>query len=60
VNLGEGPQEMYKNLKSLVYQVCSYESKRWADHEVVRLMLKSFIVFDAKLVSLVHENPKYT
>jgi hypothetical protein len=57
---GEGPQEMYSRLKSLVNHVRNYGSKRWTDHEVVRLMLRSFTVFDANLVSLVHENPRYT
>jgi hypothetical protein len=57
---GEGPQEMCNRLKSEVNQIWNYGSKRWTDHEVVRLMLRSFIVFDANLVSLVYENPGYT
>jgi hypothetical protein len=55
----EGPQEMYNRLKSLVNQVQNYVSMRWTDHEVVRLMLRSFTVLDATLVSLICENPKY-
>jgi hypothetical protein len=42
---GEGPQEMYNMLKSLVNQVCNYRSTRWTDNKVVRLLLWSFIVF---------------
>jgi hypothetical protein len=57
---GEGPQEMHNRLKSLVNQVRNYGRKRWMDHEVVRLMLRSFIALDATLVSLICENPRYT
>jgi hypothetical protein len=57
---GKGPQEMYNRLKSLVNQVRNYESKRWTDHEVVRLMLRSFTGLDPTLVSLIRENPRYT
>jgi hypothetical protein len=57
---GEGPDEMYNRLKFLVNQVHNYGSKRWTDHEVVQLMLGSFTVFDANLVILVCENPRYT
>jgi hypothetical protein len=48
---GEGPQEMYSRLKSLLNQVRNYRSKRWTDHEVVRLMLMSFTAFYVNLVS---------
>ena len=30
------------------------------DHDVVRLMLRSFTVIDTHLVNLVRENPRYT
>jgi hypothetical protein len=50
---------MYNRLKSLVNQVQNYWSKECTDHEVVRLMLRSFTILDATLVSLIHENPKY-
>jgi hypothetical protein len=40
---GEGSQEMYNRLKSLVNQMQNYGSKRWTDHEVVRLMLRSLL-----------------
>jgi hypothetical protein len=39
---GEGPQEMYNRLKMLVNQVRNYGSKKWTDHEVIKLMLRSF------------------
>jgi hypothetical protein len=57
---GEGLQEMYNKLKTLVNQVHNYRSTRWTDHEVVRLMLRSFTVFNVSLVFLVRENPRYT
>jgi hypothetical protein len=50
---------MYNRHKSLVNQVQNYESKKWTDHEVVRLILRSFTILDATLVSLIHENPRY-
>jgi hypothetical protein len=50
---------MYNTLKSLMNQFHNYGSKRWMD-EVIRLMLRPFTVFDANLVSLVRENPRYT
>jgi hypothetical protein len=30
------------------------------DHDVVRLMLRSFTVIDPHLVNLIRENPRYT
>jgi hypothetical protein len=42
---GEGPQEIYNNLKSLVNQVHNYGNKKWMEHEVIRLILRSFTVF---------------
>jgi hypothetical protein len=57
---GEGPHEIYNRLKSLVNQVRNYGSKRWTDHEVIRLMLRSFTIFNANLISLVREIHRYT
>jgi hypothetical protein len=37
---GEDMQEMYNCLKILVNQVCNLRSKKWLDHEVVRLMYR--------------------
>nr|AAL75482.1 putative gag protein [Zea mays] len=53
---GEGPQAW---LKSLMNQVRNYGSKKWTDHEVIQLMLRSFTVIGPTLVSLIHENPRY-
>jgi hypothetical protein len=57
---GEEPTQTYNRLKTLVNKIRSYESTRWTDHGVVRLMLKSFTVIDPHLVNLIRENPRYT
>jgi hypothetical protein len=57
---GEEPTETYNRLKSLVNKIRSYGSTRWTDHDVVRLMLRSFTVIDHHLVNLIRENPRYT
>jgi hypothetical protein len=49
---GEEPTQTYNRLKTLFNKIRSYGSKRWMDHDVVRLMLKSFTV--------IRENPRYT
>jgi hypothetical protein len=35
-------------------------SKRWTAHDVIRLMLRSFIVLDPKPFNLIRKNPRYT
>jgi hypothetical protein len=57
---GEEPTETYNRLKTLVNKIQSYGSTRWTDHDVVRLMLRSFTVIDPHLVNLIRENPRYT
>jgi hypothetical protein len=57
---GEEPTRTYNRLKTLVNKIRSYGSTRWTDHDVVRLMLRSFTVIDPHLVNLIHENPRYT
>jgi hypothetical protein len=56
----EEPTETYKRLKTLVNKIRNYRSTRWTDHDVVRLMLRSFTVIDPHLVNLICENPSYT
>jgi hypothetical protein len=58
--MGEEPTQTYNRLKTLVNQIRSYGSTRWTDHDVIRLMLRSFIVIDPHLVNLIRENPRYT
>jgi hypothetical protein len=57
---GEEPTKTYNRLKTLVNKIRSYGITRWTDHDVVRLMLRSFTVIDPHLVNLIRENPRYT
>jgi hypothetical protein len=57
---GEERTQTYNRLKTLVNKIRSYGSTRWTDHDVVRLMLRSFMVIDSHLVNLIRENPRYT
>jgi hypothetical protein len=57
---GEEPTKTYNRLKSLVNMIQSYGSTRWTDHDIVRLMLRSFTVINPNLVNLIRENPRYT
>jgi hypothetical protein len=57
---GEKPTETYNRLKTLVNKIRSYGSTIWTDHDVVRLMLRSFTIIDLHLVNLIRENPRYT
>src|SRR5688572_30015183 len=57
---GEEPTQTYNRLKTLVNRIRSYGSTRWTDHDVVRLMLRSFTILDPHLVNNIRENPRYT
>jgi hypothetical protein len=57
---GEEPTQTYNRLKTLVNKIRSYGSMRWTDHDVIRLMLRSFTVLDPHLVNSIRENPRYT
>jgi hypothetical protein len=57
---GEEPTQTYNRLKTLVNKIQSYGSIGWTDHDVVRLMLRSFTLIDPHLVNLIRENPRYT
>jgi hypothetical protein len=57
---GEEPTQTYNRLKTLVNKIRSYGSTRWTDHNVVRLMIRSFTVLDPHLVNSIRENPRYT
>jgi hypothetical protein len=56
---GEEPTQTYNRLKTLINKIRSYGSTRWTDHDVVRLMLRSFTVLDPHLVNSIRENPRY-
>jgi hypothetical protein len=57
---GEEPTQTYNRLKTLVNKIRSYGSTRWTNHDIIRLMLRSFMVIDPHLVNLIRENPRYT
>jgi hypothetical protein len=57
---GEEPTQTYNRLKTLVNKIRSCGSTRWTDHNIVRLMLRSFTIIDPHLVNLIRENPRYT
>jgi hypothetical protein len=40
---GEEPQEMYNRLKTLVNPVRNLGSKKWDDHEMVKVILRSLV-----------------
>jgi hypothetical protein len=54
---GEEPTLTYNRLKTLVNKIRSYGSTRWMDHDVVRLMLRSFTIIDPHLVNLILRTP---
>jgi hypothetical protein len=56
----KAPQQTYNRLKTLVNKIRSYGSTRLTDHDIVRLMLRSFTVIDPHLVNLIRENLRYT
>jgi hypothetical protein len=56
----EEPTQTYNRLKTLVNKIRSYGSTRWTDHDIVQLMLRSFIAIDPHLVNLIRENTRYT
>jgi hypothetical protein len=57
---GEEPQEMYNRLKTLVNQVRNLGSKKWDDHEVVKVILRSLVFLNPTQVQLIRGNPRYT
>jgi hypothetical protein len=57
---GEEPQDMYNWLKTLVNQVRNLGSKKWDDHEVVKVILRSLIFLNPTQVQLIRCNPRYT
>jgi hypothetical protein len=56
---GEESTERSNKPKTMVNKIRSYGSTRWTNHDVIRLVLRSFTVIDPHLVNLICENPKY-
>jgi hypothetical protein len=57
---GEEPQEMYNQLKTLVNQVRNLGSKKWDDHEMVKVILRSLVFLNPTQVQLIRGNPRHT
>jgi hypothetical protein len=57
---GEEPQEMYNRLKTLVNQVRNLRSKKWDDHEMVKVIIRSLVFLNPTQVQLIRGNPRYT
>jgi hypothetical protein len=56
----EEPQDMYNRLKTLVNQVRNLGSKKWDDHEMVKVILRSLVFLNPTQVQLIRGNPRYT
>jgi hypothetical protein len=51
---------MYNQLRTLVNQVRNLGSKKWDDHETVKVILRSLIFLNPTQVQLIRGNPRYT
>jgi hypothetical protein len=58
-NTGEEPQTMYNWLKTLVNQVRNLGSKKWDDHEMVKVILRSLVLRNPTQVQLIRGDPRY-
>jgi hypothetical protein len=56
---GEEPTQTYNRIKTLVNKIRSYGSTRWTDHDVVRLLLRSFTVM-TPILSILFAKPPGT
>jgi hypothetical protein len=51
---------MYNRLKTLVNQVRNLGSKKWDDHKMVKVILRSLVFLNPTQVQLIRGNPRYT
>jgi hypothetical protein len=51
---------MYNWLKTLVNQVRNLGSKKWDDHEMVKVILRSLVFLNPTQVQLIRGDPRYT
>jgi hypothetical protein len=51
---------MYNRLKTLVNQVRNLGSKKWDDHEMVKVILRSLVFLNPTQVQLIRGDPRYT
>jgi hypothetical protein len=59
LNKGEEPQAMYNWLKTMVNQICNFESTKWDDHEMVNVIFSSFVFRNPTKVQLIRGDPWY-
>jgi hypothetical protein len=59
LNKGEEPQAMYNRLKTMVNQVRNLGITKWDDHEMVKVILRSFIFCNPTQVQLIRGDPRY-
>jgi hypothetical protein len=59
LNKGEEPQAMYNRLKTMVNQVRNLGSTKWADHEMVKVILRSLVFRNPTKVQLIRGDPRY-
>jgi hypothetical protein len=55
----ESAEEMYTRLKKIINKLRSYGSKRWTDHEVVKIMLRAYFLRNSVLCFLIRQSPNY-
>jgi hypothetical protein len=59
LNQGEDPQAIYNRLKTLVNQVRNLGSTKWDDHEMVKVILRSFVFLNPTQVQLICGDLRY-
>jgi hypothetical protein len=59
LNKGEEPQAMYNWLKTMVNQVRYLGSTKWDDHEMVKVILRSFVFCNPTQVQLICGDHRY-
>jgi hypothetical protein len=59
LNKGEEPQAMYNRLKTMVNQVRNLGSTKWDDHEMVKVIIRSFVFRNPTQVQLIRGDPRY-
>lgn len=55
----ESAEEMYTRLKKIIKKIRSYGSKKWTDHEVVKIMLRAYFLRNSVLCFLIRQSPNY-
>jgi hypothetical protein len=55
----ESAEEMYTRLKKIIKKIRSYGSKKWTDHEVVKIMLRAYFLRNSVLCFMIRDSPNY-